>query len=85
MSPDALAIMFTDKGRASPYLHKRWEDKGALEPLQPLVVYVSGGYAKPAFRSLWAKAFPSRDPLPTDAIATRDMRFTKDMLGIWLD
>lgn len=85
MSPDALAIMFTDKGRASPYLHKRWKAKGALEQLQPLAIYVTGGYAKPSFRSLWSRAFPTKDPLPEDAIVTRDMRFTREMLGIWFD
>lgn len=82
---EVLQIMFTEKGRPSPFLTRRWKDKGGLQALQPLAVYVRGGYATPGFRSIWQRAFPDRDPIPTDAIATRDGRFTSDMLSIWLD
>lgn len=82
---DVLAIMFTPAGRPSPYLRSRWKAKGGAQAMQPLGVYVRGGYATPAFRSLWKVAFPARYPLPTDAVATRDGRFTEDMLSIWLD
>ena len=82
---EVLAIMFKPEGRPTAYLMARWRAKGALKPLQPAAIYVGGGYAKPVFRALWKQAFPTRDPLPTDAIATRDGRFTPEMLGIWLD
>lgn len=82
---DVLEIMFKPDGRATTHLIHRWRGKGALQALQPAAIYVGGGYAKPAFRSLWHRAFPSRDPIPTDAIATRDGRFTQEMLAIWLD
>jgi hypothetical protein len=82
---EVLAIMFRENGRATPYLLARWKAKGGLKPLQPAAIYVGGGYAKPVFRSLWKQAFPTREPIPTDAIATRDGRFTEAMLSIWLD
>lgn len=80
---DTVAVMFTAQGRPSPYLRQRWKAKGGLQQLQPLAIYVQGGYAKPCFRSLWAKAFPDKDPIPTDPIAQRSGQFTEHMLAVW--
>lgn len=76
--------MFTPNGRPARILHARWRAKGGQKPIPSLLRCHTGGYATPQFRGLWRAAFPDREPLPTDPIATRDGRFTEEMLSIWL-
>lgn len=86
MVPDAISAMFTPAGRPSPHQIKRWRAKGGLKPLMPLAVYIDeGGMALPVYRSLWARAFPTKRPMPQGPVATRSKRFTADMLDVWLD
>lgn len=59
-------------GRPTLFLILQWAQKGALQPLQAGVEYVErDGTAKPLLRQRWAAAFPSRGPLPSDALVDR--------------
>lgn len=78
-------IYFTEGGRPTRRFVALWKAKGAAQPLMTLLRLHNDGYATRAFRSLWKRAFPARNPVPTDAIATKDGQMTEAMLAIWLD
>jgi hypothetical protein len=72
MSVRALPLFVSD-GRGAPLLFAQWVTKGAAQPiLSGLRLVDETGFATPGFRSLWAKAFPTRPPLPQGAVARKD-------------
>jgi hypothetical protein len=77
-------VMFRPEGQATPLLIARWRAKGAVTPLQPDASLLDGKAGSDYFRSLWRIAFPTRSPLPSEDIATDDLRFTDAMLNVWL-
>lgn len=64
---DFAQVLFQG-GYATPLMLARWRAKGALKPLSPNLLLTERGMATGEFRDLWGAAFPSRDPLPIDAI-----------------
>lgn len=58
-------------GRATPFLMAQWKRRGGLQPLQVAAVLVEkDGTATKLFRSIWTAAFPDRQRLPSDPVAT---------------
>jgi hypothetical protein len=78
MSVRALPL-FAAGGRGTPLLFAQWVNKGAAQPIMTSLRLVDGeGIATPDFRSLWAKAFPTRPPLPQGMVAQRNGTATDD-------
>ncbi|MCR5876925.1 hypothetical protein [Phenylobacterium sp. J367] len=66
------ARLFLDGGLPAPLLLAQWRAKGAERALQARTPLVSAGLATNEFRSVWAVAFPARQPLPSGPLANRD-------------
>ena len=68
-----LGRLFEADGSATPLMFGLWRQKGALQALRPGVALIEQDRSGTRFfRSLWAVAFPTRDPLPFEAIAEPD-------------
>jgi hypothetical protein len=59
-----FAQVLFQEGKATPLMLARWRAKGALDGLSPHLQLTERGIATADFRSVWAAAFPTRDPLP---------------------
>lgn len=73
-----------DRGYPTVFLIRQWTQKGGLEPLRLLGLLEGDGTATPLFRTLWAKAFPDRPPLPKTPLADKAGRGSDefwDVLG----
>jgi len=68
--------LFDAGNRPTPFLMRQWAQKGAAQPLGLIPYLTRDKVAEPHFRVLWAKAFPTRKPLPDEALADREGRGT---------
>lgn len=82
---DSDITMFDPMGRATSFQHARWRAKGGLVPLQAETVLLDDKrLATQSYRDAWTYGFPTRSPFPLSAVATKDGKFTDDMLNVWL-
>ncbi|HJR83448.1 MAG TPA: hypothetical protein VJ775_05930 [Sphingomicrobium sp.] len=61
-------------GKATPLMLARVRAKGARIGLSPGLQLTTDGRATDGFRDWWAKAFPTRTPLPREALHDREGR-----------
>jgi len=67
-----------DEGRPTLLLRGILRDLGATQPLLATVPYLDkDGRARDIFLGYWAKALPTRDPLPFEPLADKDGRGTQ--------
>lgn len=64
--------LFDPDGKGTPLLFGQLRRRMPAQPVQSRAVLVEQGMATAYFRSWWRAAFPSRQPLPQEAIARRD-------------
>lgn len=64
--------LFDAEGKGTPLLFGQLRRRLPLQPVQSRAVLVRDGVATIYFAAWWRAAFPTREPLPTEAIARRD-------------
>lgn len=64
--------LFDPSGKGTPLLFGQLRRRMPQQPVQSRAVLVDGGLASAYFAAWWRAAFPTREPLPKEPIATRD-------------
>lgn len=79
-----LIPLFDRMGKPTPFLMAQWRQKGGAQPLQAGTGYLDAGRAATTvLRGLWVAAFPTKYPLPTDAIVDEAGRGTRRFWDIF--
>ena len=77
MSANYDAVLWLPGGKPSPLLLGFWRARDPDQPLQASVPLLEADLtANLSFQRAWRAAFPSRGPLPTEPVATRNGRGT---------
>lgn len=61
----------------------QWRQKGGEQPLRILPYLNPDRTATPELRTLWTKAFPTRDDLPGEALVDEAGRATDAFWRVW--
>jgi hypothetical protein len=71
------AVLFNPEGKQTNILRAQWTQRGALQPIMAGALLLERDRSPTRyFREVWAKAFPTRRPLPFEPIAEEDGRGT---------
>lgn len=62
---------------------RQWTQKGGAQPLRSMVYLNADRTAAPHFRSLWTKAFPTREDLPAGELVDAEGRATNEFWRVW--
>lgn len=75
--------LFDPSGRPTVIMHRQWTQKAGAQPLRPLAYLNPDRTATTEFRSLWTKAFPTRDDLPGEPLADAQGVATDTFWRVW--
>ncbi len=62
---------------------RQWTQKGGAQPLRILPYLNPDRTATDELRTLWTKAFPTRDDLPAEPLVDADGRASDEFWRVW--